>query len=260
MEDFRRAIRLCLVAACISAFAQAASIGPGTLGFGGQVEVTLDTLDFTPFLVGEPLNGTGRVVVLGDSSGSLAGLSQFNLLNQGTIVDRSVTGGVVPPQPAGQPISVPDWLRFDDPAFQYVFDLTHIQPGLYSSADCFAAPANQQTCTPPAPAPFTSPYNLSNFIDAQGRLSSNADFSFRGTIRDKTTGAVVAPFNGVISAHFLGVPYQTVLNTLFNGSGRVVTEFSGRIETATIPEPSTALFLFSGFALIMMRKARFNRK
>lgn len=231
-----------------SALVQAAPIA-GTLKIGGEAEVTLTTIDFSPYVAGPAVDGTGRVLVTNTIGTGVFAPLTFG--EQGTILDRTV-----PPQPAGVPISISDWLVFDDPTFRYALDLTLILPGTYSSADCFAAPANGQTCTPDAPPPFVSPYNLSNFIDAGAGLSSNATFSVRGMIRDIDTGVNVAPFNGVLGAEFLGQSYQEVLATLFAG-GSVLASYSGTIEA--IPEPSTATLAFIGAAALFIGRWHRNR-
>jgi hypothetical protein len=135
-----------------------------------------------------------------------------------------------------------------------VFDLTYILPGLYTSTECFAAAADQQTCTPSAPTPFTSPYNLSNFNDGSG-LSSNATFTVRGYLRDTVSGENVGVFDGVFGAEFQNQSYQEVLATVLGG-GSVISSYSATLTVNEIPEPSTVALSVLGIALLGTRLIR----
>ncbi|QOY87458.1 PEP-CTERM sorting domain-containing protein [Paludibaculum fermentans] len=229
----------------------------GTISLGGTAEVTQTTIDFAPFVPGAAVDGTGQVVATGPGAGAF---SPLVFGDQGAIVDRTVAGGIVPPQPAGVPIFVLNWLTFTNGAFRYALDLTFIDIGAYGSADCTTAPANGQTCTPSAPAPFQSPYSLSNFFDSTSGLSSNANFSVRGFMRNLDTGLNDYAFNGVFGAEFLGQPYQSVLATVTAG-GSVVASYSATINATAIPEPSTGLLtlLGAGFVAFGVMRRRRNR-
>jgi len=221
-----------------------------TFSIGGTAEVGLTSIDFTPSIPGPAVNGTGKFAVTA-GSGLFSPLEpDFGAIppiDTGTIVDRTV-----PAQQAGVPnLNVMNWITFDDPTFTYALDLQFIQPGQYSSAQCGPPSASGQTCTPAAPPPFVSPYNLSNFIDAQGRLSSNANFSVNGDVRNTSTGAIVGQFNGVLGAEFLGQSYQDVLAQIQanNGTGSVIASYSGTFEITAIPEPGSISLVTSGAAL-----------
>jgi hypothetical protein len=219
---------------------QAATIGQ--LFLGGQAEVTLTTIDWTmPYIPGPAINGTGTTLVTG-GNGIFGGVPFGSPL---TIVDRDALAG----QPAGVPINVPNWLS--GPGLgTLVFDLTFILPGVYSSAQCGAAPADEQTCTPAAAAPFTSPYNLSNFNDGTG-LSSNATFSVSGNVRNTAGNTTVGTFTGVFGAEFQNQSYQQVLSTVLAG-GSVLPSYSATLTVSSeIPEPgSIGLFALGGGLLI----------
>lgn len=220
-----------------SVIVQAAPI-LGTIKVGGEVEVTQTTIDFSPYLLGAPLDGTGRLVTLG------AGLGIFAPLvfgDQGTIVDRAVTAGIVPAQPAGVPINVQNWLVFDSPAFHYALDLKYLSVGAYTSAECFLPAASGQSCTPPAPSPLQSPYNLTNFTDAFAGLSSNANFSVSGVMRNLDTNEEDYLFNGVFGAEFLGTPYQALEAAVAVPDGSVLASYSATLNATAIPEPSTVV-------------------
>lgn len=240
---------VCLLAVTAAVVAAAPIVG--TLKIGGEAEVTLTTLDFSPYAPGAPLNGTGQISTLGAGTGVFSPLTFGDV---GTIVDRSVDPGVVPAQPAGTPISVMNWITFANPAFRYALDLKFINLGTYSSASCFAAPANGQTCTPPAPIPYGSPYNLSNFIDANAGLSSNATLSVRGDMRNIDTNVVEYLFSGILGAEFLGDSYQEVLAVVLPGGSRLAS-YSGTIDvTAVIPEASTGVLAIMGAGLVAISR------
>lgn len=246
---FRRSLPLVGLTVFTSVVVQAAPIA-GTLKIGGEVEVTLTTMDFSPYASGPAVDGTGRVIVTNTIGTGV--FSPLTFGEQGTIQDRTI-----PPQPAGIPISVQNWLVFDDPTFRYALDLTMILPGAYSSTDCFAAPMGGQTCTPDAPPPFVSPYNLSNFIHGAAGLSSNATYSVRGTLRNLDTGSTSIRYNGILGAEFLGQSYQEVLQTLLNG-GSVLASYSGTLQAEAVPEPSTAAFALIGAAALLI--GRWHRR
>ena len=242
----------------VSVCMQAAPI-LGTIKIGGEVEVTQTSIDFSPYLLGDPLNGTGRVVTLG------AGLGVFSPLgfgDQGTIVDRAVAAGVVPAQPAGVPIDVQNWLVFDTPTFRYALDLKYLSVGAYTSTECFLPAASGQNCTPPAPSPLQSPYSLTNFTDAFAGLSSNANFSVSGVMRNLDTNVEEYTFNGVFGAEFLGTPYQTLEAAVAVPGGSVLASYSATLDASAIPEPSTAILSSLGAGLMLLgwiRRRRGNK-
>ena len=234
-------VLLSLTPACL----QATTIGE--IKLGGEAEVTITTIDWAQsYIPGPAYNGTGTAGVTGRSGI----FSAIPFLSPLTIIDRDAVL-----HPAGVPLFVPGWLS--GPSLgTLVFDLTYILPGFYTSADCFAAPADQQTCTPAAPPPFTSPYNLSNFNDGNG-LSSNGAFSVRGNVRDTATNLNIGVFDGVFGAEFKDQSYQEVLATVLGG-GSVLPSYSATLTVSDeIPEPSTTAYcllatLF-GFCLLRRR-------
>lgn len=94
-----------------------------------------------------------------------------------------------------------------------------VAPGAFSAAQCGAAPAPGQSCTP-----LNSPLNLLN--TSVGTLAS---FTVEGTVQ--TFGGPV-PITGVYSFQFAGTDYQSVLAEL--GSGNTVsTSYSAEFSTGT---------------------------
>jgi len=138
-----------------------------------------------------------------------------------------------------------------------VFRLDFIAPGTYNSADCstnvgLAAPGQQ--CTPPPVSGVISPYNLSNFLNASGTISSNAAFSVRGTVLNTTTSEVSA-FTGVFTATFAR-PFQSVLADVLPPGGSVATPFSATFTVTAVPEPSTLVLVLAGAGLLAFGKFR----
>lgn len=256
-NSFKTGRHVSLLAATILLALGTASATPivGTLQVGGSAEVTQTTIDFSPFIVGVTLDGTGELVTVGPGSGVFSPLLFGDL---GTIVDRSADAGVVPAQPAGVSIDVMNWMTFTSPSFRYALDLKFIDVGTYSSADCGAVAASGQTCTPSAPFPYTSPYNLSNFVDSSAGLSSNTTFSVRGVLRNLDTGLIDYNFNGVFGAEFLGQPYQEVL-AIVNSGGSVSASYSGTINaTSAVPEPSVGFL--TGMGLVCVALGLFSKR
>lgn len=245
------ALRVCVAAAATCNLSFAAPLA-GQFNFGGTAVVSLMGVDYIPPVGG----GTGDIVVLpGGNTGDFAVLnSGFSF---GTIADRDEAT-----QPVGQPLSVANWLTLNALP-NLSFTLEFIRPGSFSAADCFSVPANEQTCTLPpfdpdgaGPDPaIRSPYNLTNFTDAGGRLSSTASFSVRGTVLDTITSEVV-PFDGIFNATFQNIPYQQLVTTVLSG-GSVTTPFTAQV--TVVPEPSSAALALAGIACIALRVSRRRR-
>jgi hypothetical protein len=234
MKRFSLLLLLGIMVAIAPGLVQGAPI-IGELKVGGEAEITQTTIDWTPFLSGAPYNGAGDIVAVAPATGIFAGVTTGNV---GVIVDRDAAGISVPPQPAGVAIFVPNWMTFSTlPGL--ALDLTFINPGTYTAAECGLPALDQDTCTPPAPPPFVSPYNLQNNADASGTISTNANFSVQGLVRDVMTGDTVAYFNGFFGAEFPGMSLEQILAIVSAPGGAVVaTSVSGTIQ-AFIPEPGT---------------------
>jgi len=160
----------------------------------------------------------------------------------GTLLDRTEAS-----EPVGQNLNISNWLvlaAMPDTNFR----LTFINPGSFSSTQCFLAPAVQQTCTIPAsPTGALSPYELSNtMVAGGGSISSTAAFSVRGTA---TNGTDVTSFVGRFDANFLNTSYQQLLAMVNTPGGFVDAPFTATITFTAVPEPSTLFQLVSGLAL-----------
>jgi len=216
----------------------------GTLNFTGGATVSLLALDFAP-----TGGGTGSVRSIPGAVGNTGSFSGLTDTSVGTILDRTEGS-----QPAGVPLLPPNginnYLVFSVDLPSAIFRLDFVEPGTFTSAACSTNPAlaaPQQTCTPPPVGTVVSPYNLTNFLDATGGISSSAAFSVRGTVLNSLTGEV-SNFNGRFTATF-DRPFQSLLADVLGG-GTVTTPFSARFNVTAIPEPSTLVLVFAGVGLL----------
>lgn len=253
-EFFRRksALKLCTRGLLYSAgivgvtalFVGSAVAAPitGTVNISGSLTDTGTMLDFTP-PVGPP-NGSFVVSNLGNT-GTFATLSN----TAGLIMDLNVGT-----EPVGTPIDVPGFITFAaSPTTR--LDLTFIQPGDFSSAQCGAAPAPGQTCTPPpgfGGAPGPNAIDLTNT-----QTGSAALIALNGNAVNTATGET-STWVGTLSAQFT-VPYQTLLGEIAAGTP-VSTSYSATFTTtAAVPEPVPSILVGSGlvglFALRRLRKS-----
>ncbi|MGH9630607.1 MAG: PEP-CTERM sorting domain-containing protein [Bryobacteraceae bacterium] len=203
----------------------------GTLNITGSVNVSgtgMDgELDFLPLDGGD---GTFTVDLF-TQSGSFVDVAGTT----GTIQDLNNTD-----QPVGTPFNLENFLTFSaDPGMS--LSLTFIDPGAFTSTDCFAPVSAGQNCTPPG-----SQFNLSNVGGPSGTVNSVVSFSVAGLASD-ATGSL--PYTGTFSTQFTGIPYQNLLNTVATG-GSVQATYSANF--VVVPEPGTAtLFLGSGALLLV---------
>jgi uncharacterized repeat protein (TIGR01451 family) len=195
---FAMHLRVAALAALLPALSHATPI-LGKANVTGAVTLTSTTIDFMPLAGGsgailvEPFTQTGSFVPLAGSAGALLDLSSAG-------------------QPVGVPFVLANFLTIAaDPATQRT--LTFIYPGVFSAANCGAAPAAGQTCTPVGAA-----FNFANTTATSSVLS----FSMHGTM---TNAADTTQFAAALTAQFSAMNYQTVLATLLGG-GSVSAAFS----------------------------------
>jgi hypothetical protein len=220
------ALAVCLLAA-VSLPAYSAPL-TGTLNISGAVQVGATTIDWLT------LPGGGQFVVDPSSTGSFGAF----IGDHGGATNLDVTV-----QPVGSPFVLPNFLTLPGLSFT----LTFISPGVFSSAQCFVAPAPGQVCTPPIPAP-KSPFNLIN--TATGAAVS---LSVSGTVQ--ATGGPVQDFKGVYTTQFVGQNYQSLLAQI-SGGGKVSASYSGNFQASIVPEPSTEFLTWGGLALLAVGTLR----
>ena len=173
----------------------------------GAVAFSSTGIDFLPsgggtgsFLVGDSATLSGDFVALAGTSGSFSDLG------------------------ASLPATFATFAANPD----IVFTITSLDPGIFSSAACGAAPAAGQTCSP-----VGSPFDLLNT-----GAGSTLTFTIHGTAKRISTGAV-STLVGVFTTQFSGSSYQSILSTVGAG-GSVTAEYSAEFDvTTTVPTLTT---------------------
>lgn len=205
----------------------------GSLNISGSWRISQDAIDFFP-----PDGGPdGVFFVEPASSGDFAAIAD----TQGTAKDLDSS-------PAGQPVGseflLDSFLLFDaQPGWR--FDLTFIQPGVFSSADCATVPAaGGQICTPAFPPP-KSPFNL---INASAN-SSSATFNVRGFAYNAANEKSI--FVGTYTTQFENRSYQSLLNDIVAGIP-VEKSYSASFTLTPIPEPGTLSIMLIGTGLLAL--------
>jgi|SwirhirootsSR3_FD_contig_31_19172733_length_1031_multi_10_in_0_out_0_1 hypothetical protein len=195
---------------------------------------------------------TGNFVVTSPVSGSFLGPPTY-LGDTGFI--RNLNQAIAP---INQPISVPNFISFN-PAGTVLppdirLDLTFIFTGVGGQAQCAAAPAAGQMCTPAIPALVTAanPLGLSAFTLANTQVGSSATISVAGTATRISTGEV-STFTGIFTAQFNQF-YQELLQTFATGGPDAFVEnsYSATFNATpvTVPEASSITLLVGGLFLV----------
>jgi hypothetical protein len=162
--------------------------------------------------------------------------------------------------PLGVPTSYANFIQIPTPTPTIEFVLTQLIPGSFGMADCTAAPAPGQTCTPPIPG--GSPIELSNSSNGTGGINTHADFNVDVQAINLLTGETS---NGVgtFSTDFSNTSLQQLLSTVLAG-GTVTSGFGGDftiVFSSTTPEPPTMLFLAGGLLVLGSTvRRKFGRK
>ena len=239
MRLFKKAFLTLGILALVATTASALPV-VGELNITGSVGVSATVIDWLPSGTGvgtfavDPFTQLGDFVPLAGTAGSSRDLT-------------SATDPVGVAYNLGPVFTVPAFLTFAaDPTI--LFHLQYIFPGVYTSADCFAAPAAGQTCTP-----FVgSPFNLSNTT----ATSSTATFQVQGVIQH---GADFSDFVGTYSTQFVSLNYQQVLATIFSG-GTVNATYSANFIASVVPEPSTIWLMMGSIGALglLLRRKRLN--
>jgi hypothetical protein len=224
----------------------------GQLTITGDATVGAAFIDFlcnsaiTPTCMGT--NGNFRLQSAVVNTGDFAPLANTT----GQIKDLSQAA-----QPVGTTFLLMDFITFTANADMRL-DLRSIAVGVGGQAECAAAPAPGQTCTPLLPGNGPGPINLQNTLDTfTGQLNSSASFTVGGTTRRDSTGET-SPFTGIFTAQFPGVPYQVLLQQL-SDNGTITSGYTGSFIATIIPEPSTPMLLLGGL-LVFAGALRRRRK
>jgi hypothetical protein len=218
------------VIASLLAVPVAATPITGVLNVSGAVQISGSTFDFLP------LGGDEGIILL-----DLFTQSGFYVALAGTTGDVGDIDTTT--QPVGVPFTTPLWLTFAA-APGASFELQFINPGVFGMADCFAAPAAGQTCTPPGSA-----LNLTNTSGSD----SVAFFTVSGIAHG--TAGETTPFNGTFTIPSTGQNLQSIV-----GGTPIEASFAANFIVTEIPEPgSVALIvggLLIGIARIRSRRSR----
>ncbi len=151
--------------------------------------------------------------------------------------------------PLGTPTALANFIQLPTPTPTIEFVLTELVPGSEGSADCGAAPAAGQACTPPIPG--GSPFNLANVANGSGGLNATASLSFNVEAFNLITGET-SNGQGVFDATFVDANYQELLATIEAG-GVITGPYTGnfKITFASTPEPSSIAFVGGGLLLLL---------
>jgi hypothetical protein len=230
-----------LAAILVASYASAGTLTgdlTGQFNFNGNVDASATGFDFLP--VGQ---GTGdtQMQFFGNTGpwSSINGTS--GLIQDTTLKSPSTPGGLA----IGQALNQTNWLSFNA-APNITFTLTRILPGTFSNAQCDAAPAAGQTCTPFLLG-TTSP-SATNFVNSSVQ-DSTANFTILGRVFDSLTGRSFDA-RGQLVSNFQGQNYQQVLAEIA-ANGFVSSSYTGQVQVTTaVPEPDmVAGLLLAAFGL-----------
>lgn len=209
----------------------------GSFNGTGWATVSFTNLNFCPN--GQEPNGANAGNACGSGVGNVdlgGGSGAFLGVNGDLHTIDSLNSGIAP---VGVNVNIPGWLEFNPAQGAPPISLTliQVQPGTFSAAQCAAAPAAGQTCTPPGSA-----FNLSN----QSATSSIASFQVIGNAVNGQAGDT-QPFVAVFSSQF-NVPYQALLAALATNNNTGTYSSSYSVSVTAVPEPMTLSLV--GVALI----------
>ncbi|HYO81532.1 MAG TPA: PEP-CTERM sorting domain-containing protein, partial [Bryobacteraceae bacterium] len=243
MRQFTRSsiIAFALLAAT-SAFAAPIQ---GTFRFSGGAIITPTATDFVPD-GNAPSEGEFTVV-------QALNTGNFSVLNGAPVEFGDVDDRDAFLTPTNVALNIPNWIEIYGYE-NWNFVLERILPGAFPSTQCTAAPASGQICTPTFAGLPVSPYNLNNFTDADGDLSSQGSFIAEGRVEvqdgmGNMTGT--SRFSATFVANFKGQSFQELLAELGpGGDGQVEAGYTTTVVVTAIPEPST--LGLSGLALLAL--------
>jgi hypothetical protein len=221
-----------MLAGAVCANLSAAPIS-GSFDLAGNVVVSssggIVTVAFNQLVTSTPNKANVGNTVSGDFLGLQGTTVSIANLNSGT-------------EPAGPPFAAVPFISFDAAPVGFpTLLINQVFPGVFSNAQCGAAPAPGQTCT----VDPTSPFNLTNTPGSGGTINSTAIFNVAGVTSDGQSS-----WTGLFSANF-NVPYQSVLQT-FSQNGSVSNTYSGTFIVTTTPIPEAGTLSLLGLGLVAM--------
>jgi hypothetical protein len=121
----------------------------------------------------------------------------------------------------------------------YTFSLLNVVPGSFSAAQCAAAPAAGQNCTPPG-----TPFNFTNVDNGAGGTNVSASFNINGRVTTPSAGTY--NYNGIFTAQFSNTSYQA-LSAQIDAGQVVPVSYSLNIQAVSnVPEPATVALMGTG--------------
>ena len=189
-------------------------------------------------------NTAGSVITISNSSLASVGSGSITVAagSTGTFLPLvGMTGSIASANNTPGPQSITNYINFGPPGF----NLTSINPGVLGSAQCGAAPAPGQACTPAG-----SIFNLNNNV---------GNFSVQWTVQGNFIGTLgeVTPYTGIFTTQIAGNYQQFISGLAAGGTFEVPYSMTFSVSPPTqTPEPATLLLISTGLVGIAVKVKR----